>query len=107
MKTRTWLSILVCCAALIFTQRSARADEHEFKYKGADAKSVDLMCDFNGWKAVPMTKGDDGIWTVKVDLPSGAHAYKFLIDGKDWVFDPDNSAKKTVDGVENSSVEIK
>ena len=85
----------------------ARADDHEFKYKAPDATSVELMCEFNGWKAVPMTKGDDGVWTAKVSLPAGTHAYKFLVNGKDWVFDPDNSAKKTVDGNENSAVEIK
>ncbi len=85
----------------------AWAAEHEFRYKAPEATSVELMCEHNGWKAVSMTKGDDGVWTVKVDLPEGTHAYKFLVNGKDWVFDPDNSAKKTVDGNENSAVEIK
>ena len=89
------------------TPRSALAEEHEFKYKAPDAKGVELMCEFNGWKAVPMTKDDDGVWKVKVDLPSGRHAYKFLVDGKDWVMDTENSAKKSVDGAENSAVEIK
>ena len=65
------------------------------------------MCENNGWKGVTMTKGDDGVWTVKVTLSAGTYAYKFLVNGKDWVFDPDNSAKKTVDGNENSSAEIK
>ena len=92
---------------MILALQSASAEDHEFKYKAADAKSVELMCDFNGWKGVALTKGDDGVWKVKIDLPSGAHAYKFLVDGKDWVLDPDNSMKKTADGVENSSVEIK
>ena len=91
---------------MILALQSASAEDHEFKYKAADAKSVELMCDFNGWKGVALTRGDDSVWKVKVDLPSGTHAYKFLVDGKDWVFDPDNSTKKTADGVENSSVEI-
>ena len=92
---------------MILAQRTAFAAEHEFKYKAGDAKSVELMCEFNGWKAVAMTKGDDGVWKVKIDLPTGTHAYKFLVDGKDWVMDPENSAKKSVDGAENSAVEIK
>jgi Glycogen recognition site of AMP-activated protein kinase len=54
-----------------------------------------------------MTKGDNGVWTTKVTLPSGTYAYTFLVNGTDWVFDPDNSAKKTVDAIENSAVEIK
>jgi hypothetical protein len=30
-----------------------------------------------------------------------------LVNGTEWVFDPENSAKKIVDGIENSAVEIK
>jgi 1,4-alpha-glucan branching enzyme len=107
MNIKSWLAILTCCLALIFSVTSASAEEHEFRYKAPDAKSVELMCEHNGWKSVPMTKGDDGVWTVKVDLPAGKHAYKFLVNGTDWVMDPENSEKKTVDGVENSAVEVK
>lgn len=107
MKTGNWFPILLCVSAILLSQRSALAEDHEFKYKAPNANSVELMCDFNGWKGVAMTKSDDGVWKVKVDLASGTHAYKFLVDGKDWVFDPDNSARKTADGVENSAIEIK
>lgn len=107
MPARTWFAILSCCVAIILTQKIATADEHEFRYKAPDAKSVELMCEFNGWKSVAMTKGDDGVWTAKVSLSPGTYAYKFLVNGTDWVLDPDNSAKKTVDGIENSAVEIK
>lgn len=105
MKTR--FIILICCVAIILVRGTAAAEEHEFKYKAPDATSVELMCEFNGWKGVAMTKGDDGVWTTKVSLATGSHAYKFLVNGKDWVLDPENSAKKTVDGIENSVVEIK
>jgi 1,4-alpha-glucan branching enzyme len=105
MRTRTW--IVIWCVAIIFTRGSAFADEHEFRYKAPDAKSVELMGEWNGWKSIPMTKGSDGVWTAKVSISSGTYAYKFLVDGKDWVFDPDNSNKKSVDGIENSAVEIK
>lgn len=98
---------LICCVAIILIRGTATVGEHEFRYKAPDAKSVELMCEFNGWKSMPMTKGDDGVWTAKVSLPTGTHAYKFLVNGSDWVLDLENSAKKTVDGVENSAVEIK
>lgn len=107
MNTRTWFTISVCCVAIIFTRVSAFADEHEFRYKAPDAQSVELMGEWNGWKSIPMTKGSDGVWTAKVSLSSGTYAYKFLVNGKDWVFDPDNSNKKTVDSIENSAIEIK
>jgi len=92
---------------VVLSRGIAKADDHEFRYKAPDAKSVELMCEFNGWKSVPMTKGSDGVWTTKVSLSAGTHAYKFLVNGTDWVFDPDNSNKKSVDGVENSVVEVK
>ena len=107
MPKRIWFTVLVCCVTIILTRGGANAAEHEFRYKAPDAKTVELMCEFNGWKAVPMTKGDDGVWTTKVTLSPGTYGYKFLVNGTDWVFDPDNSNKKTVDGIENSSVEIK
>ncbi|MFL6516180.1 MAG: glycogen-binding domain-containing protein [Chthoniobacterales bacterium] len=107
MRTRTLFTILICSVAIILSRASASAEEHEFRYKAPDAKSVELMCENNGWKSVPMTKSDDGVWTTKVSLSPGTYAYKFLVNGTDWVFDPDNSNKKSVEGVENSSVEIK
>ncbi len=107
MRAKTWLTIVLSCVAVMLMQGIAKAEDHEFKYKAPDATSVELMCENNGWKAVPMTKGDDGVWSTKVTLSAGTYAYKFLVNGKDWVFDPDNSAKKSVDGNENSAVEIK
>jgi len=88
------------------TGTTALGTEHEFRYKSADAKSVELMSDFNGWKGVPMTKGSDDVWTATVSLPAGKHAYKFLVNGSEWVFDPDNPTRAQVDGIENSAVEI-
>jgi 1,4-alpha-glucan branching enzyme len=107
MNTRTLFAILICCVAIILSRQTATADEHEFRYESPDAKSVELMGEWNGWKSIPMTKNDDGVWTVKVTLSSGTYGYKFLVDGKDWMFDPDSSTKKTVDGIENSAIEIK
>ncbi len=107
MRKRTLITLLACCVAILSTRVSAFADDHEFKYKAPDAKSVEVMGEWNDWKAVPMTKGDDGVWTAKVTLSAGTYGYKFLVDGKDWMFDPDNAAKKSVNGVDNSSIEIK
>jgi 1,4-alpha-glucan branching enzyme len=50
---------------MMLMRDSVSAEEHEFRYKAPDAKSVDLMCESNGWKGVQMTKGDDGVWTAK------------------------------------------
>jgi 1,4-alpha-glucan branching enzyme len=104
---KTWITILLCCVGVMLSRPVASAADHEFKYKAPDATSVELMCENNGWKGVSMTKGDDGVWTTKVSLSPGTYAYKFLVNGKDWMLDPENSNKKSVDGVDNSSIEIK
>lgn len=102
MRWRALSSFLIAICAV----RLASAAEYEFRLKRADAESVSVMSEFNGWKAVPMTKGSDGTWTAKVALPAGTHAYKFLVNGSEWLFDPENAKRKTVDGVENSAAEI-
>lgn len=104
MNTRTLFAIF---AAIALLGSTAFAEDHEFKYKSPDAKTVELMGEWNGWKSIAMSKDSDGVWTAKVTLSPGTYAYKFLVDGKDWVFDPDNSNKKTVDNIENSAIEIK
>src|SRR3954464_13624154 len=106
MRAETLLTIVVCFVAIILPRAVAFAEDHEFKYKAPDAQSVELMCEFNGWKGVTMTKGDDGVWKTKGDLSPGTYAYKFLVNGKDWVTDPDAPTKKTVDNIENSAIEV-
>jgi len=85
---------------------NASAIEHEFRFEKSDAQKVDLMAEFNQWKALPMTRQGDGTWTVSVSVPPGTYGYKFLVNGTEWLFDPKNSKRKSVDGVENSAIEI-
>jgi hypothetical protein len=35
-----------------------------------------------------MRKEVDGIWTASLELPTGKHAYRFIVDGE-WCDDPD------------------
>lgn len=54
------------------------------------ATSVMLVGDFTGWQDQPvnMVKRDGGLWTASVALPTGAHHYRFLVDGQ-WQDDPE------------------
>ena len=54
-------------------------------------KTVAVAGDFNGWKPQAMRKGKTGEFVAVVDANSGAHEYKFIVDG-DWLTDPDNSS---------------
>ncbi len=106
MSGNKWLPVGFCCIVVLIVCNPAGAAQHEFRYQAPNAQSVELMGEFNNWKAVPMTKGSDGIWRVTMSLTPGTHAYKFLVNGGEWVFDPENASRKTVTGIENSAVTI-
>lgn len=56
----------------------------------ASAKHVLLSGTFNGWSTSGYTMQNiDGIWQIKIYLPEGKHAYKFIVDGN-WILDPNN-----------------
>jgi hypothetical protein len=64
----------------------------EFTYEDPSAGSVSLAGDFNNWNmnAEPLTQGDDGVWRVVVDLGPGTYEYKFVVNGSEWIADPEN-----------------
>ncbi len=68
------------------------ADGWKFTYLAPGASSVSLAGSFNDWNtgADPMTKGDNGVWSVVKKLDPGSYQYKFVINGTDWKEDPDN-----------------
>jgi 1,4-alpha-glucan branching enzyme len=61
-----------------------------FAYTAPTAMSVQLVGDFTHWQESPinMRKGGDGIWRAAIELESGPHHYRFLVDGE-WQDDPD------------------
>jgi 1,4-alpha-glucan branching enzyme len=64
-----------------------------FRYRNPDARRVNLVGDFNDWSpaADPMSDDNaDGEWTLFYPLRPGTYAYKFLVDGKNWIQDPLN-----------------
>ncbi len=60
----------------------------ELQLAGTEARSVAVAGDFNGWDAVTMKKGEDGVFRVHLALPPGRYQYAFLVDGQKWVPDP-------------------
>ena len=100
------LGRLLAASLLLFLAGNAFAKDQVFRIKKPEAQSVGLAGEFNGWKAQAMSKGGDGAWSVTMQLSPGSYGYKFLVNGSDWIFDPENPNRKTVDGVENSAVEV-
>jgi neopullulanase len=73
------------------------------------AQSVSVAGEWNGWDKTkdPLAGPDaNGVWTANLTLPAGAHAYKLVVDGTDWVLDAGNPYSKYTSGVENSLVEV-
>lgn len=62
----------------------------QFALEAPSAASVAVAGDFDGWKgshALADLDGD-GIWTARVPLQPGVHAYMFLVDESTWMTDP-------------------
>lgn len=53
-----------------------------------DAKSVDILGDFNSWTPTPMRREPNGFWAIRLKLPPGRYEYGFQIDGRWWGQDP-------------------
>jgi 1,4-alpha-glucan branching enzyme len=60
----------------------------ELKLAGEKARTVAVAGDFNGWDAVVMKKGEDGVWKTRLSLPPGRYRYAFVVDSEKWVADP-------------------
>jgi predicted alpha/beta superfamily hydrolase len=70
---------------------------HRFVYQGhPDAAGVAVTGDMFGWnpKGAPMAKGGDGAWEADVMLEPGRHLYKFVVNGTQWLPDPDNPERE-------------
>ncbi len=80
-----------------------------FKFYGPAASKVALAGSFNDWSkdANLMKKNKKGFWVIKLKLDPGTYQYKYVVNDKDWVTDPQN--ENTSDdgmGGKNSVVEI-
>ncbi|HOK40090.1 MAG TPA: ABC transporter permease subunit [bacterium] len=74
-----------------------------FEYINPSAQTVTIAGTFNNWdKEKNQLKNDNGIWRIELnDLPAGKLEYKFVVNGSQWIYDPDNPNK-----ADNSILEI-
>jgi hypothetical protein len=108
MKTRLVLCLVMLLAIGTFAYGAIKKAPGgiEFTYYDPVAYSVSLAGTFNNWdpNSDPMTEDGEGTWRVVVPLSPGKHEYKFVINGSDWMADPENP--KVVGAYGNSGVEI-
>ncbi len=63
----------------------------------ANAHSVALVGDFNGWNPYNdfLVKEGKNLWKLEKDLQSiGSYRYKFVIDGTSWTYDKENENRE-------------
>ncbi len=82
------------------------AESVTFRFEDHGAKSVALAGEFTNWKPEAMSRDQRGPWTKTLDLPSGTYGYKFVVNGRHWLLDPANPARKMVGGNDNSAVVV-
>ncbi|OOC43488.1 isoamylase [Thermosipho sp. 1074] len=63
-----------------------------FEYKDADY--VTIAGNFNNWNAeeTECYEVDDGVWEAVLELSEGDYQYKFVVNGTNWVTDPNAPA---------------
>ncbi len=84
--------------------------EVTFTIDNPDASEVSLIGEFNNWspEVAPMNLTASGMWHVTVMLPPGTYSYKFLIDRKQKLPDPDSTGSEPDGfGGTNSVIKVK
>ena len=72
------------------SRNGGRGQKQFFAFSAPGAVSVQLVGDFTHWQERPINlqKSADGLWRTTVELKSGTHHYRFLVDGE-WRDDPE------------------
>ena len=85
--------------------------EVTFECSRGQSRSADLLCEANGWQAIPMKRTREGSFRARVRLPRGERfQFRYRLDGSSWVndeaadaycpneFGSENSVVSTVNG---------
>lgn len=71
--------------------RVAPASRHvQFSFHAPEAQRVSVAGDFNGWDVSvhELSRKENGLWLITIELSPGSYEYKFFADGE-WHVDPD------------------
>lgn len=71
-------------------------------------ESVAVAGTFNNWNGdrnfMYKTEGEN-VWELELPIPKGRHLYKFVVNGDDWILDPQNPSVSE-DGQNNSAITV-
>ena len=90
------------------TATAERADgATHFRLEAPDADRVEVAGSFTDWRPeLQLEDADgDGVWTGSAPLEAGVHQYMFVVDGEQWVTDP-NADRYVADGFGNRNAVV-
>ncbi|MEK6698281.1 MAG: isoamylase early set domain-containing protein [Nitrospirota bacterium] len=80
-----------------------------FRLYAPHARTVALAGEFNKWKVdeTALIRQEDGAWVAELSLEPGTYTYMFVVNGKEWVPDPDaDSYRDDGFGYKNSVLRV-
>lgn len=79
----------------------------QFRLEAPEASEVAIAGTFTGWKPADVLKETaPGVWTALIPLRPGVHDYAFVVDGKEWIPDPNATQVEDDFGGTNSRISI-
>jgi hypothetical protein len=70
-------------APIVYTAEEARRGSIRFDV--ADATTVEIAGDWNGWTPEPLVRDAAGRWTVAAVIAPGVHRFNLRVDGEHWI----------------------
>ncbi|HXL02546.1 MAG TPA: isoamylase early set domain-containing protein [Candidatus Atribacteria bacterium] len=74
-----------------------RKIELVFYSPSQSSRTVAVAGDFSSWDYLQMERVKEDCWRITLKVKPGKYQYGFLVDGKEWVADP-NSLRQVPDG---------
>ncbi|SHH56867.1 isoamylase early set domain-containing protein [Thermosipho atlanticus] len=89
MVKKIFILVILSIVILSFSNVYVENDKVFFSFE-YDAEQVYLAGNFNNWSptSLPM-KNVNGIWMISLELQPGEYQYKFVVNGEQWIEDPD------------------
>lgn len=79
----------------------------QFRLEAPQAQRVEIAGTFTNWEpAVSLHETSPGVWSAMVPMQGGVHDYNFLIDGAQWVPDPQALQVEDEFGGHNSRISV-
>ncbi|HEU4989323.1 MAG: isoamylase early set domain-containing protein [Gemmatimonadota bacterium] len=105
------VAVAMLAVAILPGRHAMRAKPVQFVLVAPQAKTVQVVGDFNGWdpshaEFAAENRGG-GVWSLTAPIPPGHHRYGFLVDDSLWV--PDPAAPRVADedfGKPNSALVV-